>query len=50
MKAVAGEDRSNELVYQEEDREMKDEFKKRLGIPTERNEDQMENEAQGAGV
>lgn len=28
---------------------MKDEVKKRLGIPRERNEDQMENEAQGAG-
>lgn len=29
---------------------MRDEVKKRLGIPHERNEDQMENEAQGAGV
>lgn len=29
---------------------MKDEVKKRLGIPTERNENQMENEAQGACV
>lgn len=29
---------------------MKDEVKKRLGIPTERNEDQTENEAQGAGM
>lgn len=29
---------------------MKDEVKKSLGIPHERNENQMENEAQGVGV
>ena len=38
----------SELVYYNVGRGAEDEVKKRLGIPRERNEEQMENEAQGA--